>query len=378
MIEVTCADTLRRRAEDLITSRAAKQAEVSVGLVPGLRYLLYKTGKHRWLLRYIDPKTRKKTVRILGDGSMAQAVVEAVKVGELISIGRSPSETRIRVGGFFDEHYAPWAEVNLASASDSVSRFNRYIRPEIGNAAIADLTLPVLLGVIARLPNRLSATTKHHVAAVVKAVFRRAHELGFIESNPALGIRLKKIHNARDRVASKSEIQAIYDAIKLEPQSSLAGLFIRLLFCTAMRSGEARRAKFEDLDVEKGHLILRQTKNGKDRKIRLNDEALNVIAELRNLRTSDYLFPGPNGKIMGRPTAAWNRILKRAQVEGLTLHDIRRSALSLGINAGATVFEMAKFAGHSSMQTTFDHYLKPDDHASRRASELIQSGLPKY
>jgi len=166
--------------------------------------------------------------------------------------------------------------------------------------------------------------------------------------------------------------------IKLERQPSLAGLFIRLLFCTSMRSGEARKAKFEDIDAEKSNLVLRHTKNGRDRAIKLNNEALAVIAELQKLRTGAYLFPGTQGTIMGRPTAAWNRILQRANVEGLTLHDIRRSSLSLGINAGATVFEMATFAGHTSMQTTYDHYLKPDDRASQRASELIQSGLPTY
>ena len=377
-MEVAYAETLHRRAEDLITSRGGKQAEVSAGLVAGLKYLLYKSGKHSWLLRYIDPKTRKKTVRVLGDGLMAHAVAEAVKVRELISSGRSPRETRITVGEFFDEHYRPWSEVKLASASDSISRFNRYVRPEIGCVALADLKLPALLGLVAKLPDRLSATTKNRVAAVVKAVFRRAHELGFIEMNPASGIRLKKIHNARSRVASKLEIRAIYDAIKLEHQPSLAGLFIRLLFCTAMRSGEARKVKFEDIDAEKACLVLRQTKNGRDRTIKLNTEALNVITELQKLRTADHLFPGPGGKLMGRPTAAWNRILRRAGVEGLTLHDIRRSSLSLGINAGATVFEMATFAGHASMQTTYDHYLKPDDRASQRASELIQSGLPTY
>lgn len=377
-MEVTYAETLRRRAEDLIISRSCKQAEVSVGLVAGLKYLLYKTGKHRWLLRYIDPKTKRKTVRVLGDGLMVHAVVEAMKVKELISAGRSPCETRITVGEFFDEHYRLWAEAKLASASDTISRFNRYVRPAIGSAVLADLKLPALLGLIAKLPDRLSATTKNHVAAVVKAVFRRAHELGFIEVNVASGIRLKKIHNARSRVASRSEIQAIYDAIKLERQPSLAGLFIRLLFCTAMRSGEARKVKFEDIDAEKACLVLRQTKNGRDRTIKLNNEALNVIAELQQLRTGEHLFPGLGEKLMGRPTSAWNRILQRARVEGLTLHDIRRSSLSLGINAGATVFEMATFAGHASMQTTYDHYLKPDDRASQRASELIQSGLPTY
>jgi integrase len=378
VIEVTYADSLRRRAEDLITSRGCKQAEVSVGLVAGLKYLLYRTGKHRWLLRYIDPKTKRKTVRVLGDGLMAHAVVEAMKVKELISAGRSPRETRITVGEFFDEHYRLWAEAKLASASDSISRFNRYVRPAIGCAVLAELKLPDMLGLIAKLPDRLSATTRNHVAAVVKAVFRRAHELGFIEVNAASGIRLKKIHNARSRVASRFEIQAIYDAIKLERQPSLVGLFIRLLFSTAMRSGEARKVKFEDINAETACLVLQQTKNGRDRTIKLNNEALNVIAELQKLRTGEHLFPGLGGRMMGRPTSAWNRILQRARVEGLTLHDIRRSSLSLGINAGATVFEMATFAGHASMQTTYDHYLRPDDRASQRASELIQSGLPTY
>lgn len=356
--------------------RRVKQVEIAAGVVPGLRYVLYSTGAHRWVLRYRDPKSKGKTCLTLGSGSLAQAIAEAMKIKELIEFGQTPSEARISLEDFFDSRYRPWAEKQLVSAADSIARFNRYIRPEIGHLVIADLKLPRLRKLISDLPERLSPATKNRVAAVVKAVLRLAHETGFVDDNPARGLRLMKTKNARNRVATYAEIRAIFDSIKQEAQPSLAGLFIRFLFFTSARSGEARKAKFEDLDGTR--LVLRKTKNGNDRVIELNEGAQLVIAELRKLRIGDYLFPGRGGKMMERPTNAWNRILKRAGVDGLTLHDARRSGLSIGVNAGVSMFDLATLAGHTNVQTTYDHYLMADDNALRRASKLIQNGLPAY
>ena len=367
---------MRQRAENLIAMRRVKQVEIAAGVVPGLKYLLYSTGEHRWILRYRDPKSKGKTCLTIGSGSLAQAVAEAVKIKEIIEVGQSPAEARISLKDFFDFHYRPWAERQLVSAADSVARFNKYIRPGIGHLVIADLKLPRLRKLISDLPERLSPATKNRVAAVVKAVLRLAHETGFVDDNPARGLRLVKTQNARNRVATYEEIRAIFDSIKQEAQPSLAGLFIRFLLFTSVRSGEARKAKFEDLDGTR--LLLRKTKNGKDRVIELNRGAQLVIAELRSLKKGEYLFPGSNGKMMVRPTSAWNRILKRAGVEGLTFHDARRSGLSIGANAGVSMFDLATLAGHANVQTTYDHYLRADDGAIRRASALIQNGLPAY
>jgi integrase len=356
--------------------RRVKQVEIAAGVVPGLRYLLYSTGKHRWVLRYRDPKSRGKTCLTIGSGSLAQATAEAVKIKELIEAGQSPSEARISLEDFFDSHYRPWAEKHLVSAADSVARFNKYIRSDIGHLVIADLKLPRLRKLISDLPDRLSPATRNRVAAVIKSVLRLAHETGLIDDNPARGLRLTKTQNARTRVATYEEIRAIFNSIKQEVQPSLAGLFIRFLLFTSVRSGEARKAKFEDLDGTR--LTLRKTKNGKDRVIELNRGAQLVVAELRNLKSGEYLFPGRDGKMMERPTSAWNRILKRAGVEGLTFHDARRSGLTIGVNAGVSMFDLATLAGHSNVQTTYDHYLRADDQALRRASELIQNGLPSY
>lgn len=344
--------------------------------MPNLKYLLYNNGDHRWLLRFTDPKSKKKTCRILGSGSMTQAIGEAVKIKELIKAGHSPSEARITLAEYFDSHYRAWAGKHLASAADSVARFDSYVRPEIGHLAVADLTLPRLRKLVSELPDRLAPATKNRVAAVVKAVIRQAHENGFVTENSAHGLRIKKTDNARNRVASYAEICAIFDSIKQEPQPSLAGLLVRFLFYTAARSGEARKAKF--VDIVGSRLTFRATKNGKDRTIDLNEGAQLVVAELRKLSLGPYLFPGCGGKIMERPSKAWNRILERANVENFTLHDIRGSALSIGANAGVSMFELATHAGHLNVQTTYDHYLKADDEALRRASASIQGGLPSY
>ena len=52
----------------------------------------------------------------------------------------------------------------------------------------------------------------------------------------------------------------------------------------------------------------------------------------------------------------WLPAVKRAGLDGLRLHDLRHTAVSLWIEAGANPKAVATWAGHSSVSTVFDRY----------------------
>lgn len=360
---------LRQAVLDKVVATKAKQAEIAVGIIPGLRILGYRGGKIDWGIRCRDPTTGKKIRISVGDGTMASAIAEAAKVIALVKDGQSPRAGWISVECFFDEQFYPWVLVEKASAKNYKGRFDKHIRHAIGARAIADVTSSELLRITEGLPSHLSVATRNRITAVVKSLFRRAFETGLIDRNPAASLRLKQENNARQRVASDAEIRAIYAAIAAEPQPSLAGLLIRLLLSSAMRLSEALTLRFSDIVVEGDReedravfLILRRTKNGKSRRVPLSEEALSVIQELTAHRRNEFLFPGRDGKHMTRPTRALKRILHRAGIEGLCLHDLRRTACSIAVNAGVPIVDASRLLGHSSIQITSAVYtvLKSD------------------
>ncbi|MHB1203741.1 MAG: tyrosine-type recombinase/integrase, partial [Acidithiobacillus sp.] len=52
------------------------------------------------------------------------------------------------------------------------------------------------------------------------------------------------------------------------------------------------------------------------------------------------------------PKKGWQRLLQRAGIEDLRIHDLRRSLASFQIDAGVSLAVIGKGLGHHSQQTT--------------------------
>lgn len=347
---------LKRAVLDKVVATKAKQAEIAVGIVPGLRIVGYPGGKIDWGLRCRDPTTKKKCRISVGNGTMASAIAEAFNVIALVESGQSPRAGRIAVADFFDEQVYPWALRERASAKDYKGRFDKHVRHAIGTRPIADVQPSELHRLTEGLPSHLSVATRNRIVALIKTLFRRAFDVGLIDRNPAAVLRMKQENNERRRIASDDEIRALYAAIDAEPQPSFTGLMVRLLLSCGLRMSEALKARFDDISLDRCFLSIRRGKNGKSRCVPLSAEAQSVIQELYTYRRNAFLFPGRTGGHMTRPTRAYNRILNRAGIEGLCLHDLRRTACSIVVNAGVPVLDASRFLGHSSINITAARY----------------------
>lgn len=143
--------------------------------------------------------------------------------------------------------------------------------------------------------------------------------------NPATGLDMPKIDNARDRVLTNGEWQKITAALD-GYSNTLVVPAIALLLQTAMRSSEPLlRATWADVDWERCVLHLSDSKNGK-RDVPLSPGAIESL-RLLQARAGQ---PEPGAKIL--PTTyealkkAWTTACRRAGVEGVKLHDLRHTA----------------------------------------------------
>src|SRR5262249_26600154 len=130
------------------------------------------------------------------------------------------------------------------------------------------------------------------------------------------------------------------------------------------RLGEILRLKWEYVDIERGLLLLPESKTGR-RTVVLNAPALAVLASLPRL--GSYVVPGDNPE---RPRhdlkKVWRAVSRRAQLSGVRIHDLRHTYASFGAAGGMGL----PIIGHSQSATTA-RYAHLDNDPLRRASEAI-------
>jgi integrase len=99
-------------------------------------------------------------------------------------------------------------------------------------------------------------------------------------------------------------------------------------------------------------------------------------------KPADLVFPAPGGGLLSRTMFRqrfWLPATKLAGLDGVRVHDLRHSAVSLWIAAGANPKEVARRAGHTSVRTVFDvygHLLPDSDDALVDALDALGREVP--
>jgi integrase len=150
----------------------------------------------------------------------------------------------------------------------------------------------------------------------------------------------------RDRRPSLTELDRILTAIVDNPRQKLpvATIMVFAIF-SARRIGEICRLKWDDLNISKSKILVRNMKHPRKKKannvwVDLPPEALEIILSMP--RTSEYIFPF-DARSVG---AAYRRHRDKVGVIDLRLHDLRYEAISRQREMGEDIPFIEKISGH--------------------------------
>jgi integrase len=215
------------------------------------------------------------------------------------------------------------------------------------------------------------ATVNRHIS-LLSRMLKLAVLWGFIEKNPAIGIRKLQENNERHRYLSAPEIVKFLEALKGD-QNPVAAIFLEFLLYTGIRKGEGLAAKWEHVDFENRRLFLPKTKNGKARHVILNNLATELLQGMTKVLGNPYVFPGKvEGQALNNPQKCFNRVIAQAGITDFRIHDIRHSFASLCINNHATLYEVQILMGHQQSKTT-TRYAHLADETLRKVSDGVSS-----
>lgn len=225
-----------------------------------------------------------------------------------------------------------------------------------------------------RAAERSAGTIFKELGVVKKMLNWLVDEKGVLDRSPAKKYQPPcDVPNGRKRFLSRSQVAAVLKASPdwLRP-------IVRIAIYTGMRRGEILGLRWSMVDLRNKLITLPTTKNGDERMIPLNREALDVIRGQhgKDAASHDHVFtPSESGEEVAgdggdNVSKAFKAVLQRLGIEGITFHDLRRTAGSFMRMKGADVLTIAEVLGHRDYRTTMI-YQRADLEHRRKAVALL-------
>lgn len=159
---------------------------------------------------------------------------------------------------------------------------------------------------------------------------------------------------ARRRVLNQDEMGRFIKALNDFDDQDMADYF-RLLLFTGQRRGSVISMRWEDIDMKGELWKYDKTKNDEEMRVALSKASIEVLKRRWRHSNSDYVFPSRrrNAKVphLSEPRHAFDRIMKRADITGAVIHDLRRTFGTWLAAGGASEYQIMRALGHKDSQS---------------------------
>lgn len=282
------------------------------------------------------------------------------------------SKPDLTLNEFFDRYFYPHVEVKKKRPRHDLLTYNKLFRATLGQKPLTELDNLTLDGwVHSHIKSHyLPSTINKHIFFMNRMLNMACH-WGFLDQNAFRDrkIRRLKMGDYKQRFLDRAELTRILNACRSDLHPFLY-VFVKLLILTGARKGEARLAKWKDIDLTKRVWTVPIAKGGRSRRIVLSYAAIDTLLEIETVSVrlglsterDDYLFLNPHTmKPYDAFHAAWYRARERAGLPTVRIHDLRHTFASLLINNGASIYEVQKLLGHYHVSMTERYaHLFPD------------------
>ena len=307
----------------------------------GLHLFISKAGSKSWVQR-ITVDGRRRDIGLGGYPtiSLAQARRRASNNREAIGNGRDPiAEKRRPSTPTFSEAAHAVHEANKPRwrngkhARAWIHTLERHAFPKIGSKPIDTISRTDVLAILTPIWSTTPETARR-VRQRVRTIFRWAMANELIEANPAGEAidgalpSMPKV-KAHLRALPYHEVGSALSTVDESQTSPATKHCLKFLILTAARSGEARGATWDEIDIEDATWTIpgSRMKAGIEHRVPLSAQALDVLVLARELEDGSGLcFPSPlrPGRMLSDMTLT--KVLRKAGLaDRATVHGFRTS-----------------------------------------------------
>ena len=265
--------------------------------------------------------------------------------------------------------------------------FRLHVEPALGTLKLRDIQRAHVKSLVTvKRQAGLSKNTVRLIRACLSAMLAEATDDGLLKANPAMSMSRRQGRKSADALSRSERLKAIRPmseqqlAAMLEAAREDAEYFPLLLTLarTGVRPGEALALKWEDLNLSERVISVERavsagqvgtTKTGHARRVDMSQELAAALSTLYVEREKETLRRGwpeiPEWAFInrqGRPLdesrlrKRFGRILKRAELGGFRVYDLRHTFATLLLAKGVPITYVAAQLGHAKPTTTLQWY----------------------
>lgn len=338
-----------------------------------------RSGK-RWRVRYRTPDRRQTDKRGFLRKRDAQAWAHQLEVDKRRGAYVAPAAGRVSLGNYAQE----WLDSKHKLKPSTRARYQVVLDTFIADhaaVALGDINRDLIRGWVADLRRTHAPATVHKTIGVLRQVLDMAVADNRLVINPVdKKIELPAVEAIEQRYITLEQLHTLAHA------AGEHRTLVYVLGTCGLRFGEVAELRWRDVDVEKLRIRVARSvalvngvfepgtpKSGKGRTVSLPRFVADLLT--RDEKVPDALvFPDSQGGYMRGANVRrrwWSdavaaaglfpRTVKGADGEPVTvsdfkLHELRHTAASLAIQAGANIKALQNMLGHQSAGLTLDRY----------------------
>lgn len=196
-------------------------------------------------------------------------------------------------------------------------------------------------------------TMANRIVELLSAIYNRAIKWGYKGENPTKDVE-RFSSNERDRFMQPKEFPKFLEALAVDSSESFKA-FVLLSLLTGARRENVLGMRWEQIGFDRRvwGIPSNTSKNGEPITIPLSGEALAILESRKGISDSEFVFPAVSKSgYMTPPKKRWAALLKRAGLNDLHIHDLRRTMGSWQAITGASLIVIGKSLGHKSVDAT--------------------------
>lgn len=335
------------------------------------------SGAKRYRVRYRTPENKQTDKRGFTTVREAKAFAASIEVSKASGEFVAYSSGLITVGALA----RPWldnnARIKQTTAAKRESAWTHRVGPRWAAVPIGDIRPSHVRRWVADLVAAdVGVASIESALDVLRGVLAAALEDRHLASNPAAGVHPPRRKHQRRGYLSHQQVQAL--AVEVGAHRPELATVVGFLAYTGLRWGEMAALRVESFDMlrhratvseavaeVRGRVVFDTPKGHERRSVPFPRFLAAALAELMAGKArSDLVFTGPTGAVLAvsrfRPRV-FAPAVGRCQVAdstfpAITPHDLRHTAASLAISAGANVKAVQTMLGHASATLTLDTY----------------------
>lgn len=326
-----------------------------------------RDGAVSWLARWRDPdgRQRKRTFVRKTDADRHLTGVESRMLsGEYVD----PARSRVTVQVWAGQWLAGQVQLKESTRVRYEGLLRGHVLPRWGRVPLAKIGHADVAAWVAELSvSGLSASSVRHAHRVLSLLLALAVRDGRISRNPAEGVRLPRARKSEKRFLTHEQVAALADA------AGAYRLVVLILAYCGLRYGELAGLRVGRVDLLRrrldvvqtltevsGRLVTGTPKTHQCRSVPVPRSLVDALAvHMAGKSADDLVFTAPEGgplRLMNFRRRAFDPAARAAGLGGLTPHELRHTAASLAVSAGANVKAVQRMLGHASAAMTLDVY----------------------